>query len=90
MSKPIEKFAAESTAMRFIAARKLAIIDSNLDPALDAYYGALAKGIDANSDVVAAWVSLRTSAAFAANCAAIYDAVIVDRVRTAAAATVSE
>ena len=84
-TETLVKFAAESTAMRSIAARKLAIIDSNLDPALNAYYGALAKGIDASPDVVAAWVSLRTSAAFAANCAAIYDAVIVDRVRAAAA-----
>jgi len=86
MSKPLETFAAESTAMRFIAARKLAIIDGNLDTALDAYYGALAKGIDVSSDAVVAWVSLRTSAAYAANCAAIYDAVIIDRVRVAAQA----
>ncbi len=84
MSKPLKTFAAESTAMRFIAARKLAIIDGNLDTALDAYYGALAKGIDVSSDAVVAWVSLRTSAAYAANCAAIYDAVVIDRVRVAA------
>ena len=89
MNTPLEKFSAESTAMRFISARKLAIIDGNLDTALDAYYGAVAKGIDASPDVVAAWVSLRTSAAFAANCAALYDAVIVDRVRAAARASAS-
>jgi len=86
MSKPLETFATESTAMRFIAARKLAIIDGNLDTALNAYYGALAKGIDVSSDAVVAWVSLRTSAAFAANCAAIYDAVIIDRVRASVSA----
>ena len=85
-TKTLEKFASESTAMRSISARKLAIIDGNLDTALDAYYGALAKGIDASSDAVVAWVSLRTSAAFASNCATIYDAVVVDRVRAAAKA----